>query len=161
MRRTLFSLLVVLAVLLLAVGAVSADSRTYVAHLTGGAEVPPRDTLSQGQAVFRLSRDGSELHYKLIVANIEDVTMAHIHLAPAGQNGDIVVWLYPAAPPPQLIDGRSQGVLARGEITADDLMGPLGGATLSDLIDAIEAGNAYVNVHTSANPTGEVRGQIR
>jgi hypothetical protein len=52
------------------------------------------------------------------------------------------------------------GVLAAGTITASDLVGPLGGATLAELVDQIEAGNVYVNVHTTAYPAGEVRGQL-
>lgn len=160
MRR----LIVVLAAAALfvtgALPALSASSN-YRAHLSGGEEVPAVDTRAQGQAIFKLSADGTELHYKLIVANIEDVLMAHIHLAPAGENGGIVVWLYPAAPPPQLIEGRSQGVLASGVITADDLVGSLDGAELGELIDLIVDNGAYVNVHTTAHPMGEVRGQIR
>jgi hypothetical protein len=136
-------------------------NRNFVAYLSGGEEVPPVDTLAQGQAVFQLSKDGTALHYKVMVANIENVTMAHIHLAPAGVNGPVVAWLYPSAPPPQLIPGRFQGVLARGVITDADLVGPLAGMTLADLVAEMEAGNTYVNVHTSQYPGGEVRGQIR
>lgn len=130
------------------------------AHARGREEVPPVDTRAQGQAVFQVSDDGEELTYKLIVANIEDVLMAHIHQAPAGVNGPIVVWLYPSAPPPQLIPGRTQGVLAEGTITAGDLTGPLEGMDLDDLLADLRGGNAYVNVHTEANPPGEIRGQI-
>ncbi|WP_337134509.1 CHRD domain-containing protein, partial [Staphylococcus aureus] len=87
-----------------------------------------------------------ELHYKLIVTNIENVVASHIHLAPAGANGPVVAFLYgPAAPG----GGRSDGVLAEGTITAANLVGPLAGHPLSDLIAAMEAGNAYVNVHTN------------
>lgn len=96
----------------------------------------------------------------MIVANIENVAMAHIHNAPAGQNGGVVVWLYPSSPPPQLIEGRFQGVLAEGTITADDLAGELAGQTLDDLIEQINAVNTYVNVYTLQYPGGEVRGQI-
>ena len=133
----------------------------FKTHATGAEEVPPNDSRAQGQAVFRLSDDGMTLSYKLIVANIENVLMSHIHLAPAGSNGNIVVWLYPSAPPPQLIPGRTQGVLAEGEITSADLVNDLAGADLEDLLDAIRAGNAYVNVHTSQFPPGEIRGQLR
>jgi hypothetical protein len=132
----------------------------FRAHLSGDQEVPPADTRATGQAVFQLSKDGTALSYRLIVANIQNVTMAHIHLAPAGVNGPVVVWLYPSAPPPQLIPGRSSGVLATGVITEDDLVGPLAGADFSELIDAIKEGDTYVNVHTSQFPGGEVRGQI-
>lgn len=95
------------------------------------------------------------------VANSQNVTMAHIHLAPAGVNGPVVVWLYPDAPPAQLLPGPSSGVLAVGTITEADLVGPLAGASLADLLDAMRAGNTYVNVHTEQYPGGEVRGQIR
>jgi hypothetical protein len=132
----------------------------FKTHATGDEEVPPNDSRAQGQAVFRLSDDGMTLSYKLIVANIENVLMSHIHLAPAGSNGNIVVWLYPSAPPPQLIPGRTQGVLAEGEITSADLVNDLAGADLEDLLDEIRAGNAYVNVHTSQFPPGEIRGQL-
>jgi hypothetical protein len=137
------------------------DNRNFRTHLTGAEEVPPADTRAQGQATFQLSQDGTELHYKLNVANIENVTMAHIHLAPAGVNGPVVAWLYPSAPPAQLIPGRSNGRLSEGTITAANLVGPLAGASLEDLIDEMRAGNTYVNVHTSQYPAGEVRGQIR
>ena len=40
----------------------------------------------EGQAIFKLRADGAELHYKLIVANIEDVFMAHIHLGAADES---------------------------------------------------------------------------
>ena len=132
----------------------------FRAHLSGGEEVPPVDTRAQGQAVFQLSRDGSELSYRLIVANIQNVTQAHIHMAPRGENGPVVAWLYPEGPPAELIPGRFNGVLATGTITADDLVGPLAGAGLEDLIEAMLAGDLYVNVHTSQFPPGEIRGQI-
>lgn len=139
----------------------AAASRNFTAHLRGGEEVPAVETLAQGQAHFRLSAGGDAIDYKLIVANIEDVFMSHIHLEAVGANGPIVVWLYPPAPPPQPIPGRFDGVLAEGTFTAADLMGPLAGMSLADLVAEMRAGNTYVNVHTTANPGGEVRGQIR
>jgi hypothetical protein len=137
-------------------------NRNYSTHLNGDQETPPVDTKAQGQAIFHLSKDGETLHYKLIVANIENVTQAHLHRItdPASTTGGVVVWLYPSAPPAQLIPGRSNGPLAEGEITDADLVGSLAGATLADLIDAINDGIIYVNVHTSENPGGEVRGDI-
>jgi hypothetical protein len=135
--------------------------RSFVAQLSGSQEVPPNASRARGVATFRLSGDGTELTYRLVVANIENVTMAHIHLAPADANGPVVAWLYPDAPPAQLIPGRTQGVLAEGIITGASLVGPLAGQSLQALIDQLVAGNAYVNVHTSQYPPGEVRGQIR
>lgn len=162
MRRLAITLstLALLLATALAVAAV-AQPQNYRAPLSGGEEVPPVATKARGQTIFKLSADGTQLHYRLIVANIENVTQVHIHLAPAGQNGPVVAWLYPDGPPPQLIPGRSNGVLATGVITAADLVGSLAGQPLSALIAHFDAGNAYVNVHTSQFPAGEIRGQIR
>jgi hypothetical protein len=138
-------------------------NRNFRAHLNVAQEVPVPSGYERnpkGQATFQLSRDGTELSYKLIVANIENVRMAHIHLAPAGATGGVVVWLYPEGPPFQLIPGRFNGVLAEGVITSESLVGGLAGESLDDLIDEIRSGNAYVNVHTEQNPPGEIRGQI-
>ncbi len=131
-------------------------------HLTGDEEVPtPTGSQGQGQAIFQVSDDGTEVEFKLIVANIENVTQAHIHCcAPAGQNAGVVVWLYPSGPPAQLIPGRTQGILGEGVFTAADLVGSLAGQPLSALLTQLRAGNTYVNVHTSQYPGGEIRGQI-
>lgn len=137
-----------------------ASASHFRAHLTGAAEVPPVTVLSQGQATFRLSEDGSALSYRLMVANLTDLHMAHIHMAPADQNGPVVAWLYPDGPPPQQIEGRFSGALATGVITAADLVGPLAGASMADLVAAMEAGGTYVNVHTFDHPGGAIRGQI-
>lgn len=134
--------------------------KNFRAHLSGDQEATPNETIAQGQAIFQLSKDGKELSYKLIVANLKDLLNAHIHLAPAGVNGPVVAWLYPSAPPAQLLEGTTNGVLAEGVIKAGDLVGPLAGQDLSALITAMSEGNTYVNVHTTVYPGGEIRGQI-
>jgi hypothetical protein len=140
------------------VTAAAGNSQNFRAHLNAAGGV---DTQAQGEAIFRLSADGTTLNYKLIVANIDGVFMAHIHWAPVpGGNGPPVVWLYPDAPPPAPISGDLHGILAEGTITAADLVGPLSGTTLFDLIEEIKSGRTYVNVHTAAYPAGEIRGQI-
>ncbi len=119
-------------------------------------------TLSQGQVKLQVSDDGNAVHYRLIVANIRNVTMAHIHVSSTpGGTGGIAVWLYPSAPPATLIDGRTQGTLDHGMFTAADFKGLLTGLTVSDLVTAIHEGRAYVNVHTTAYPGGEIRGYLR
>ena len=129
-------------------------------HLSGGNEVPAVETDATGQAIFQLSNDGMKLSYKLIVANIKNVKMAHIHVGSMDENGPVVVWLYPPAPPPELIEGRTQGVLQEGVITKDDLVGQLEGKKLWDLVEMIKNKQTYVNVHTNQYPAGEIRGQI-
>jgi hypothetical protein len=150
-----------LLVLMVASGTSTGQPRNFVAHLSGREEVPAADTRAQGQAIFHLRADGTQLSYTLIAANIQNVTQAHIHVGASGANGPVVAWLYPSAPPAVLIPGRSNGVLAEGTITAANLVGPLAGQPLSALIAQVTAGNTYAYVHTSQFPGGEVRGQIR
>ena len=140
--------------------AVAGQSRNFSVHLSGDLELPIRDTDAQGQAVFHLSKDGTTVSYKLITANIRNVTMAHIHIGPATCNCPVGVWLYPDGPPAQLVPGRSDGVLAAGTFTAADFVGPLAGRSMADLIALMESGGAYVNVHTSQFPPGEIRGNL-
>lgn len=158
-KITMLSLMVVLLIFT-GTATASAGPKNFRAHLAGENEVPAVDTVSQGQAIFQLSDDGTSLHYQLIVANLDDTLQSHIHVGPAGANGPVVAFLYPSAPPAQLIEGRFSGVLAEGDITAADLRGPLAGKTLDDLVAEMVAGNTYVNAHTVTNPGGEIRGQI-
>ena len=132
----------------------------FTVHLSGDNEVPPNLSQATGEGIFQLRNNETELHYKLIVANIENVMMSHIHVAPAGSNGPVVAWLYPSAPPPVMIEGRFDGVLAEGVITSANLVGPLAGHPLSDLVDLLRSGGAYTNVHTMQYPGGEIRGQF-
>ena len=137
-----------------------AQGTKFEAKFSGKNQSPAIDTPAHGVATFQLSADGKSLSYRLYVADIEDVSMAHIHMAPAGQEGPVVAWLYPSKPPAVVKKGKFTGVLARGTVTAADLLGPLEGKTIGDLVDQIKGGKAYVNVHTEKYPAGEIRGQI-
>ena len=157
MRRPLvLALLTTLLMLAIAPGAMARPT-TYTAHLSGAEEVPPVDTDATGQTVLRLNGDGTALQFRLIVANIDDVTQAHIHVGAEGVNGPVVAFLFGEVSG----DGTSNGVLATGTITADDLMGPLAGRSLGALVAKLNSGTAYVNVHTVDHRGGEIRGQIR
>jgi hypothetical protein len=134
--------------------------QNFRAHMSGANEVPANTSEATGEVIFQLSKDSLELSYKLIVANIDNVMMSHIHLAHPGVNGKIVTWLYPSTPPMMLIPGTSNGVLADGVITKANLIGTMAGKTIANLVAEIKAGNAYVNVHTSQFGGGEIRGQI-
>jgi hypothetical protein len=132
----------------------------FTAQLDGAQEVPPVATAATGSAVLQFNDAITELHFELSVFDLQDLTQAHIHLAPSGVNGPVVVWLYPEGPPAMLIPGIFSGLLASGTITDADLVGLLAGSTLVDLFNEMVAGNTYVNVHTSQYPAGEIRGQI-
>jgi len=168
------SLMLALAgmLVLLAGGATDAmaapPGASYTAPLSGGEEVPPRATPASGQATFQVGADGQSLTYSVTVQNIANVTAGHIHLAPRGGNGEIVLQLVPTAPP---AGGPKSGVIGQGTATAAQLVGPLQGKAMADLVAALDAGNAYVNIHTGAGvtpatlqpgdlPPGELRGQI-
>jgi len=49
--------------------------------------------------------------------------------------------------------------MGKGKITSSDLQGPLADKQISDLVNIIKSGGAYVNVHTQQNQNGEIRGQ--
>ena len=167
MRKLFVVLLPAMTVLALA-GPVDASDKNVVGQLSARDEVPSNESLATGQAIFHLSADGTQLDFKLIVANIENVVAAHIHLGPEGVNGPVVAFLFgPAAAG----GGRFDGLLAQGTITEADLVGPLAGQPFSALVDAMLAGGTYVNAHTNDGlappgtgpgdlPAGEVRGQI-
>lgn len=144
------------------------DAQNFVAHPVGDQEVPPHQTPAQGQAVFHLSADGTTMTYRVMVANITNVVASHIHIAAAGVNGPIVVFLFGNAPPG---GGLVNGVLAEGSFTAADFINILAGHPMSDLLAALQSGNAYVNVHTNDGiaptntgpgdfPGGEIRDQV-
>jgi hypothetical protein len=155
--------------------AAALESFNFNSPMDGAQEAPiPRDTPARGNAVYELNRDGTAIRYKLIVANIENVFMAHIHQGTPGNAGPIVVWLYPTTTPDMpapLGGGRIDGLIARGTITAASLTGPLAGHPLSDLVALLRNGGAYTNVHTNDGdtvvnegpgdfPGGEIRGDI-
>ena len=152
------------------------DHRNHTTQLTGAEENPPRDTKATGNAVYHISSDGNSVEYKVIVANIENVFMAHIHIGPPGVNGPVAVWLYPStAPGPGAPGGGPiNGVIASGTFTEEDLTDAMGDwdGTWESLLAAIRSGGAYTNVHTSDGvdpgntgpgdfPGGEVRGQFK
>jgi len=157
-------------VLLLTHGnAFAAPKMSYRAALKGSEEVPAHVTKAHGTATFTVSRDGTEIKYKLIVANMTNVTVAHIHVGAPGENGPPVVMLYG---PSAAGGGKKSGLLSSGSIKAADLTGPLAGKTIADLVAEMNTGHAYVNVHTDDGvgesntkagdfPDGEIRGQIR
>jgi CHRD domain len=134
----------------------STGQQTFTATMTGSEEVPPKNTQATGSAKFVSSSDGNSMTYRIRVANINGVTMAHIHSGSIGKNGPIVVTLFKSATP----TGPMNGPLSQGTITSANLEGPLKGKTISDLVKLINDGKAYANVHTQQNPKGEIRGQI-
>ena len=128
--------------------------QSFSAELSGGDEVPPVDTNATGIANFQ--DNVQTVNYQLSVSDLVNVTQAHIHRGEEGENGKVVVTLYNTTMP----TGPMSGLLSQGNITAANLVGPLAGQQLTDLISIMDNGTAYVNVHTKDFPDGEIRGQI-
>jgi hypothetical protein len=134
----------------------------FTAYLSGSNEVPPVTTAGSGIAIFRLVPVGHQqiISYQLNLENISGVTGAQIHSGKQGENGPVVAGLFNPSmsrPPTGAINGQ----LKSGTLTSSDLTGPLAGElSISALVNMIRSGGAYVNVHTTQNQNGEVRGQI-
>ena len=160
-------------------GGASADRNdnpfnTIQTKLSGDEEVPVRVTGAHGTGHVTLAKDGQSIDFVLVVNDISNITQAHIHMQAKGQNGGIVVWLFPTVQSTTALPGGGgphSGLLAKGTILASDLRGALVGQPLSALINAIVAGNTYMNIHTDDGvapgntgpgdfPGGEVRGQL-
>lgn len=128
--------------------------------LSGDNEVPAVETEAFGEVEVEIEerRGKISLEYELEVCNIEDVLMAHIH-APAGptMNAGIALWLYGPGP---LFSTEECEELAEDELSQSELESALVGISLEDFLAALRSGQAYVNVHTVANPAGEIRGQL-
>ena len=109
--------------------------------------------------MFELSSDGTALTYRLTVNRIGAVTVAEIRLSTNGGDGPVVASLYSAAADEK---GKASGSVSfRGVITAETLRGPLAGRPLSDLLNSIQRGTAYVSISTETVPAGEIGGWIR
>lgn len=168
-RLSRFSSILLFASVLL-VGLVGCDSNDedddgedfsaqYTVELAGDNEVPPVETDASGEATFEVNEAGTALDYSLTVRSIENVTQAHIHLGGPTENGGVVLFLFDASGTPVSADEAGTEI-ASGTLTAADLIGALEGEAFTALAEELAMGNAYVNIHTEANPPGEIRGQI-
>ena len=133
------------------------EAAPFTARMSGDQEVPPVDTTATGKTTFRTSNNDTSMKYKVNITGFSEATGAHIHLGKVGANGDVIV---------DLLTGMKEkptklGMAIRGNITDSSLTGPMQGKTLVDLINAINNGDTYVNVHTQGHPDGEIRGQIQ
>ena len=130
------------------------EGKKYFTPLTGMEEVPPVNTNSTGIAFFELLNN--HLDFKVNVTNLENIKSAQIHLGEFGQNGEIIVSLLKSLSP---VDVHN-GTLVEGQVTPSELVGPLKGKTINELVQLFNNTKTYVNIHTEQYPNGEIRGQI-
>ena len=168
--KWIFRFAALVAVFGLTVVATNADEGTLSlrAKLTGFQETPP--TLSPSTGTFQATVIGSTLSYKLTYTKLSTpATQSHIHFAQPGVAGGIFLWLCQSATKPgpagTPICPPDGGTVSRSGVTAADIQGlPAQNLTAGDFagfLRIISAGEAYVNVHTTAIPGGEIRGLVR
>jgi len=121
--------------LLISVGTSGAVIMNYIVPLSGAQEVGGGDVDGTGTATLTLDTSTNTIDWSIVVANLSAITGDHIHQAPAGMNGGIVI----------------------------DFSVALAGSGLFDVdVSAVVANPTgyYVNVHTTEFPGGAIRGQI-
>ena len=172
MRKIILS-----AVLLTATAVTSAiagdrdDRGMFHATLSGFQEVTgPGPILSEGTGTLKLKldRQAKTLTFWLTYSNLTPgAFMAHIHFGPVHVGGSIMVWFCggaPVTPPAGVQPCPAGGGTVTGTITAADVQAIAGQHVMAGDFDAVEDAlendSAYVNVHTTAFPAGEIRGQI-
>ena len=161
MNKKIYLSMALLASALVSAEAV-ADHLSFSTELSGAQEVPGVITSTGGSASFDFNSALSEVSFDLRAFGA-GITQAHLHCAPAGVSGPIVVFLFgPVAPGDNLI-----GTPITGTITNDDIIptedNPSCGRIINNvasLFAAMRAGEVYVNVHSSDHPSGVVRGQV-
>ena len=122
----------------LALGLTSAAAIAADVKLSGDQEVPPVKSAGSAAGSVTIGDDGSVSGS--VTATGFEPTAAHIHQAAAGKNGPVIV--------PFTKEGSKFSAPAGAKLTPDQLK-------------AYKAGELYVNVHSAANPGGEVRAQLK
>jgi hypothetical protein len=120
-----------------------AATTTFTADLKGSSEVPSNTTTGTGSATVTLDSASNKITWNVSFSGLTGAaTAAHIHgPAPVGKNAGVLVWLS-----------------TKGKTATSPLSGSatLTAAQASDMMNGL----LYVNVHTAANPGGEIRGQL-
>lgn len=125
--------------MVLVLASASASAQLMQVVLSGAQEVPPISTQASANGTISVGADLS-ISGSVSTTGVEG-TMAHIHKAPAGQNGPVVVPMVK---------------------TADNIWSIPAGAKLTEAqFQDLKDGNLYINVHSAAHKGGEVRGQLK
>jgi hypothetical protein len=125
--------------MVLVLASASASAQLMQVVLSGAQEVPPVSTQASAKGTISVGADLA-ISGSVSTTGVEG-TMAHIHKAPAGQNGPVVVPMVK---------------------TADNIWSIPAGAKLTEAqFQDLKDGNLYINVHSAAHKGGEVRGQLK
>jgi hypothetical protein len=127
------------------------SDEVFEAVLAGSNENPARASSGNGRSHVVIH--GDTVSYSVEIDDISNVTLSHIHVGPATANGPVRVNFYNGP----TISTTDKMILASGSFGS----GGVTGITYDQLLAEIRNGNAYVNVHTTQFPGGEIRGQLR
>jgi hypothetical protein len=159
MRRFAFAAALLLTAVGLATAALGQQAVEFGADLTGAQEVPPVTTNATGAVKVTANAARTELAFELEVRNgtrMLAAAGAHFHCAPQGQNGPVIIFMAG-----ELSGGLNGRFEVKGTLTQANITNTACGATLAEVVQAMQQGRVYANVHSTANPGGEIRGQLR
>lgn len=155
--RTLLSLAIAGVFALAFSAQAQAQNLTLTAALNGGNENPGVTTGAAGTATVTWNTNTNTGTYRVDVFNMPvGTTASHIHVGAEGQNGPVIINF--TVPP----GGISNDFGLTGNISCTDLVprAAQGINSCDDFEQALMLGNTYVNVHSTNNPGGEIRGQL-
>jgi hypothetical protein len=155
-------------------GAIAIAATAAVAHNDHGKgkarldsyQEAPLTLSTTGTGTFRIRVASDGLHYKLRYKDLSaNATQAHIHFGRTGLAGGILAFLCGPAgasdkPVCPATAGTVEGVIDMADITAGAAGQGIAAGELSEVIKALRKGAVYANVHTTAFPGGEIRGQV-
>ena len=142
---------------------------TYYTGLAGAQENPPVTSAASGEfmAIFDTATPAAfDYNLQVNVPAGTTITQAHIHVGATGTNGPVTFFLCTnqgnapvgtVVPPCSPVNGVIE---VSGTLTANEFQAVGGLTSFAEAVAAIQAGGTYVNAHSTANPGGEIRGQI-
>jgi hypothetical protein len=150
MKQARFAFLAA-GLLILAFASVALAAETFNTELSGDNSVPPVAGDGTGSATVTIATDGQSVSWDVSYSGLTAAPGAgHIHFAAANANGPVMI-------PFATVTATG----STGTFNAADYAGGEGlPADWAGVLAAIRGGNSYVNIHTAANPGGEIRGQL-
>ena len=176
-RSTTHAAVLTAALLTMVVAPVLAGEHTVKTQLSGYEETPLTiNSPASGEFKATIRDQGTAIEYELTYQDLSSpATQAHIHFGRPAISGQIVLFLCTNLPLPPDVPTTPQtcpnppdapltitGTLTAADVIARPTQGiDPGAAGFAELLEAIRAGAAYVNVHTTVYLSGEIRGRLR
>jgi len=128
------------------------SATAFSATLSGDQQNPAVTTSAAGSGTFSLNAAETDLTFNVTATGVTDFTAAHFHNAAAATNGGVVRGFDATT---EITDDGAGNITISGTWSSTD-----DSALTEALVDELEAGNIYVNIHTTTNGSGEIRGQV-